>query len=264
MAEPCEHAPPPAAWSDAELVAAMRAGDETAVAELYLRFRPFLLRLAGRHGLQRGERAELVGEVLADVALALLDPAAPAPRALAAYLAAALRNAVTMRRRSGARRAHWLIAASADDAGDAAVRPRRVAEGGAVRALQSEHSLRASAGPDDDALALDPALAALVLRLERELTDGDRQLLVWLSHHVPLRTAAEWLGVKYDTAAKRASRLKARLRAVAVRHAGELPARERRRLHHFFARAGIALPAAGEAPTASGTPPRDPDEETTS
>ena len=262
MAEPCEHAAAPAEWSDAELVAAMRGGDEAAVAELYLRFRPFLLRLAGRRGLQRAERAEVVGEVLADVALALLDPASPVPRSLAAYLATALRNAVAMRRRAGLRRARWQSEAS-DGANGAGARALRVAEPGAVRLLQSEHSLRASAGPDDDALALDPALAGLVSRLERELTDADRQLLVWLSHHVPLRTVAEWLGVRYDAAAKRASRLKARLRAVAVAHADALPAVERRRLHHFFARAGIAPPAAGEAPPASDPPPRDLAEETT-
>ena len=128
MAEPCEHAAAHAEWSDAGLVAAMRGGDEAAVAELYLRFRPFLLRLAGRRGLQRAERAEVVGEVLADVALALLDPASPVPRSLAAYLATALRNAVAMRRRAGLRRARWQAEASADGASGAGARALRVAE----------------------------------------------------------------------------------------------------------------------------------------
>lgn len=251
MAEPCAVPGTPRQWSDAELVSAMRAGHEAAVAELYLRFRPLLLRVAQRQGVHAAERGELATEVLTDVALTLLDASAAAPRSLPAYLATALRRKLAMRHRARSRQARRHAAATADDAGTTAAPPTaaRVAEGGAVRTLHSEHSLRASAGPEREPPGLDPALAALAARLERELGEADQLLLVWLSHHVPLRTIAEWQGVRYDTAAKRASRLKARLRAVAVAHADALPAAERRRLHRFLARAGVALaPAAAPAP----------------
>lgn len=251
MAEPCADPGAPPQWSDAALVSAMRAGHEPAVAEFYLRFRPLLLRVAQRQGVHAAERGELATEVLTDVALALLDAAAAAPRALPAYLATALRRKLAMRHRARSRRMRRHEDAAADGAADAAPSaiPSRVAEGGAVRTLHSEHALRASAGPGSEAPPLDPALAALVARLERELSEADQLLLVWLSHHVPLRTIAEWQDVRYDTAARRASRLKARLRAVAVVHADALPAAERHRLHRFFARAGIAL-----APEVPGEP----------
>ena len=64
-------------------------------------------------------------------------------------------------------------------------------------------------------------------------------MLVWLAHHVPQRTIAEWQGLSYEVAAKRATRLRARLRAAAVRFAEALPVQERHELDLFFRRAGI-------------------------
>src|SRR6476659_8790650 len=74
------------AMGDAALVAALR--------EFYLRFRPMLVRAAGRLGVDPGERDTLVDDCLADVAVHLITSSAPPPRSLPAYLARSLRNRV--------------------------------------------------------------------------------------------------------------------------------------------------------------------------
>ena len=232
----------PSTWSEATLLAAMRRERPASIAEFYLRYAPLLRRLGRRWGLADADAEQVATDTLTDVALALLAPDAVAPRALASYVATALRHRLGMAHRGQARRA-------ARDGGlettaDATpVRRRaRVAEPPVVRALCSSYALRASAGPDPasaaDVPSPDPALLRLVQRLESELREPDRLLLVWTAHHVPLRTIAEWLGVGYEATVKRAARLRTRLRAVVAAHADALPADDRRRLHRILARAG--------------------------
>ena len=82
------------AMGDAALVAALRCEDEGALREFYLRFRPMLVRAAGRLGVDPGERDTLVDDCLADVAVHLITSSTPPPRSLPAYLARSLRNRV--------------------------------------------------------------------------------------------------------------------------------------------------------------------------
>src|SRR5262245_38508384 len=88
---------------DGALVAALRCEDEGALREFFLRFRPDLLLHARRLGIDPGERAALVDDCLADVAVHLITSGGLAPRSLAAYLARSLRNRVLNDRRARAR-----------------------------------------------------------------------------------------------------------------------------------------------------------------
>lgn len=247
MNDPARAREPAGRWSDATLLAAMRREDAAALAEFYARHMPLLRRLARQWGLGRADAEAAATDVLTDVALALMVPGTAAPRALAAYVATALRHRLGMSRRSASRRAAH--AAGMETTGDDAVAARRRASPGAVAepavatALCSAYALRAShgGGGGDAAPPVDPVLERLVARVEDELREPDRLLLVWLAHHVPLRTIAEWQGVRYDTAVKRATRLRERLRAVVVAHVDALPAGDRLRLQRILARAGATV-----------------------
>ena len=69
---------------DGALVAALRCEDEGALREFFLRFRPGLLAVAGRLGVDPGERDALVDDCLADIAVHLITSDAPPPRSLPA------------------------------------------------------------------------------------------------------------------------------------------------------------------------------------
>lgn len=258
MSDPARAREPAATWSDATLLAAMRREEAPALAEFYARHMPLLRRLARRWGLGSADAEVAATDTLTDVALALMMPGAAAPRALAAYLATALRHRLGMTLRTASRRAAHAVGMemTGDDA-TATPRsaiPRVVAEPAVVSALCSAYALRASRGDFDDgepaASPADPALERLVSRVEDELREPDRLLLAWLAHHVPLRTIAEWQGVRYDTAVKRATRLRERLRAVVVAHVGALPPDDRRRLQGILARAGAAIATPDPEPAA--------------
>jgi DNA-directed RNA polymerase specialized sigma24 family protein len=222
---------------DAELVAAMRRNDLRALREFGLRFRPLLVDQARRAGVAPDDRDERVTEFLCDFALHLVETHR-LPRSLAAYLVTSFRNRVVSDHRARARRdAH--DAHESDDVGAAGEQ--------AVAGACSEYSLRAVHGPAAEGEApLPPAVARLAAWLAGTLTDAERQLLTWVAHYVPTRLVAEWLGINHSAAKVRISRLRARLRAAAVRHAADLPDDERRELLRFFRHA----PAfAGDAPT---------------
>jgi len=234
-----------AALADVELVAAMRRNDLRALHEFSLRFRPLLLDQARRAGIPAGEREECVAEFLVDLAVRLVEMER-APRALAAYLAAAFRNRTASAHRDQARR-------DARDAGEAS----EIGGGGerAVASACSEHSLRVVRGPGaDDGTPLPPAVAALATQLRARLTDPERELLTWAAHYVPTRVIAGWLGVGHSAAKLRLWRLRARLRGDAVRYAAALPLAEREELLRFFRRAA-ALDDDALATIERGTPP---------
>lgn len=231
--------------SDTELVAAMRREDPAAIAELFRRFAPLLRRRAASWLGEGGERDAMVDDVIADVALALLRPTASVPRSLAAYLLTALNHRVAGAKQAECKR----FDEECDAAGDvyAAAGPveghaaRAVAEPAlaVVRASVSEHALRSAAGTaaEQGSAPLHPVLARLSTELDAGLSDPDRLLLAWLAEHVPMRTVAAWLGIGYDAALKRSSRLRARLRVAALEHAALLPPAERRVMDAFLGRA---------------------------
>jgi len=213
------------ALGDAALVEAMRRGDTSALREFLLRFEPLLDHHAHRLGASGGERDDLVGETLEDAALALVVPNAATPRSLPAYLVASLRNRIFNSRRAatGARRVREAALGDRPSADDA---------------LCSESSQRASAGQAWDPPRPSRAVAALATALLADLSDDERLLLVWVSHHVPYREIAAWLGIGYAAVGKRVERLRARLRARADQHLAASSDAERRALETLFTRAG--------------------------
>lgn len=244
---------------DAQLLADLRRGERHAVASFYRQYQPLLTRQARRLGLAPAECEIAALEVLADVALALMGTDAAVPRRLAAYVTVALRHWIEMRHRAESSYRRWCTAAAGITVADAATgdgmastgstmttatahrasgaRHASPDVGSVVESLISESARRASAGLDWSPAPAHAALVALAARLDEILREDDRLLLVWTSQGVPLRTAAEWLGVSYAVAAKRASRLRARLRVMAITFADSLPPEDRRYLHRFLARA---------------------------
>lgn len=242
------------AWDDATLVAAARREDPHAFAELYDRFVPRLVRLARAWRVPVGEREPLAAEVVGDVALALVRHAAAPPRSLAAYLATALRHRIGAAARLRAR--HGGLVALQDvssEPGRFAPPSRDPEHSDAVTLLLCSQHARRSADPAWSAAVLDPALVRLAEHLLDGVSPDDRRLLAWLAEDVPLRTAADWLGLRYDTAVKRAQRLRARLRERAARYPSTLAdGRERRAVEAFLRRAGAGA-SPGASPTASAS-----------
>jgi DNA-directed RNA polymerase specialized sigma24 family protein len=225
------------AMGDQALVAALRCEDEGALREFFLRFRPALVLAARRLRVDPGELDALADDCLADVAVHLITSDTPPPRSLPAYLARSLRNRVLNRVRDRTRAERRLARQSQpEEAGDTLE--------GAVAACCSDYALRAS-GAQVEPPALAPTLARLANALAATLVEEDRLLAVWLSHCVPPREIAAWLGLGDRAAAKRIERLRERLQLVALRLLEAAEGDERRELLIFLGRASLApAPAA--------------------
>jgi DNA-directed RNA polymerase specialized sigma24 family protein len=222
--------------SDGELIVAMRQRDGAAFAEFFLRFRPLLLHRARRLGVDRSEREERVQDFLTDVALALAAPDGVLPRALRTYLTDGFAHRVYNEVRDRARRERRYRAASLDTG-------NLDAEAAAILSACSAHSVRESAGGVVwDEVGLSPALERLAATLDEGLSTDERLLLVQVRNHVPLRTIAEWRGVKRDTLKVQLWRLRRRLWEAAQRHADALNDHDRRELDRFFRRTGKMVP----------------------
>jgi DNA-directed RNA polymerase specialized sigma24 family protein len=231
---------------DQALVAALRCEDEGALREFFLRFRPALVLAGRRLRVAPGDLDALVDDCLADVAVHLIGSAGPPPRSLPAYLARSLRNRVLNEHRARARAERRL----AEDAGDT--------PDGAVEACCSDHAVRSS-GTRGEPTPLAPALRRLAEALGAALGDEERLLAVWLSHCVPAREIAAWLGLGERTVAKRIERLRERLQLAALRHLEAADGGDRRELLAFLGRASLApAPAArlraARAADAEGAP----------
>jgi DNA-directed RNA polymerase specialized sigma24 family protein len=222
---------------DQALVAALRCEDEGALREFFLRFRPALVLAARRHRVDPGELDALVDDCLADVAVHLITSDAAPPRALPAYLARSLRNHVLNGLRAHGRAERHLAEQCAPEETGGPLE-------GAVAACCSDYALRAS-GVQPDPPPLAPALSRLANALVATLADEDRLLAVWLSHCVPSREIAAWLGLGDRAAAKRIERLRERLQFVALRQLEAAEGDDRTELLAFLGRASLApAPAA--------------------
>jgi DNA-directed RNA polymerase specialized sigma24 family protein len=236
---------------DQALVAALRCEDEGALREFFLRFRPALVLTARRLRVDAAELDALVDDCLADVAVHLITSDMPPPRSLPAYLARSLRNRVLNGLRDRARAERRLAGrCHPEEAGDTLE--------GAVAACCSDHALRAS-GTQVDLPPLAPALSRLAAALSSTLAEEDRVLAVWLSHCVPPREIAAWLGLGDRAVAKRIERLRERLQLVAVRLLEAAEGDERRELLAFLGRASLApAPAARFRAARAADAPADP------
>lgn len=217
--------------ADGALIAALRSGTPAAASDIVARFRPMLLR-AARHVGSAGEpAADLADEALADAIVHLAVPGTETPGSLRAYLLRSLRNRAINAARVRERQQRWSVEASGTDG---ASEPQLE---GAVVGCASEHSIRSSHGPAwEGPGAMAPALAALARALTTALTAEDQLLVTWLSHYVPQREIAGWLGLSYDAVEKRVQRLRARLHRVAEQYTDGLGPAERAEVLAFLRR----------------------------
>jgi len=195
-----------AVLGDRALVTAMRGEERRAVVEFYRRFRPVLLVAVGRLGGGVPDGEALVEDVLTDAAVHFIGTATPLPLSVAGYLVRGLRNRVLNDVRARGRLARR-VREAADPAPDAE---------SVVAGCCSEYARRASAGPGRDAWdgGVSPIVAHVAAVIEAAMTEEERVVATWLAHGVTQRQIAEWLGITEAAAAKRVSRLRARLRAV--------------------------------------------------
>jgi RNA polymerase sigma factor (sigma-70 family) len=207
----------------------MRREDARAIEEFLLRHRPFLLHLARRAAppphLGDDEREDLVMELLERTAARLARWDSRIPPSLGAYLATALRYRLANARRDRERRLRAHREAASEEAGQ---------EEGVVLSTCSEGTLRASRGPGWESDALSPALRRLQAALAATLAEEERTLLLWERNRIPKRLIAEWLGAGYEATRQRIRRLRARLRAAALRHAATLAGAERREVLRYI------------------------------
>lgn len=212
---------------DHDLVERIRQGERKAIRDFYRRFHPLLMQWAERCGVEAGLRDEAATQCLNNALLVLRRYTTPMPRSLSAYLVIALRNAIRNSRRAENR--------------DALRHRIAVREGAAlgewvISESCSEHSLRASEGPDREQPTVAPVLERLASALEEGLSADERRILGWVGDWVPQSVIAGWLGIPYPTLRSRVLRLRERLREVAARYASALDPDEQRVLKEFFRR----------------------------
>ncbi len=210
---------------DAELLLGIRRNELGALRQFVQRFEPILLDQARRLGVGLSERRTVVTGFLDDILVKLART--PVRSSLASFVITSFRNSVADTHRETMARERCLLA---EDVGTE----------GVVRAGCSEFMLRAAEGLGvaDAASSTLPGVA-----LVRLLFDGcsiqERQLLIWTAHRVPLRECAAWLGISYDSAKQRLSRLRARLIRESVTHLAELPDSDRAELTSRLGRVGV-------------------------
>lgn len=217
--------------ADVALLIRIRRNEVRALREFAHRFEPVLLDQARRLDVSKSERATVVTGFLDDILVKLASSPSPSPRSLPSFVVTSFRNCV------------------ADLHREAALRERRVASQedmfGTERVVMagcSEFMLRAAEGPDAEyELAAGSPGLGLVRTLFAECSSEDRQLLVWSAHRVPLRECAAWLGISYDSAKQRLSRMRARLIRQSVTHLSELSASDRANLVRLLHRAGVKM-----------------------
>ena len=220
--------------TSARLLAAIHRREESAIKELFLLYAPLLRDQARRMGIDTDERDEVVTTLLDDVVLHLMENAL-APRHLARYLVAALRNRARNYHRDSQRRRLTQDAAYLEVG---VARQRIVAES------QSSYGIRAGLGADDDgSMQLRSAIAKLAQYSARDLTPDEMTMMVGVGRHMPLRDMAEQLGITYGAARVRLHRLRERFRKLAIRYMATLKPDEKREIERFFRRAEVRLVA---------------------
>jgi DNA-directed RNA polymerase specialized sigma24 family protein len=218
--------------TSAELLAAILRGEEAAIAELFLRFAPLLRDQARRMGVEADDSDEVVTTLLDDVVIHLIENQL-APRNLAKYLVAALRNRARNRRRDLNRR-RSVEAAGCSEVGTGGQR--------VVAECHSDYGIRASKSADDkESLPLRSAISKLAEGSARELTRDEMIVIVGVGRHMPLREMAGQLGITYGAARVRLHRLRERFRKLASHYVVTLKPDEKREIERFFRRAGVHL-----------------------
>ncbi|MEO7043227.1 MAG: hypothetical protein ABI035_13275 [Gemmatimonadaceae bacterium] len=213
---------------DLRLLVGIRENDAGALRAFVKRFRPLLLDQARRLHVAESERVTTVTSFLDDmlISLARLAP----PNALSSYVVTSFRNCI-----AATHRHESMLERQAE---------AMTEELGAERAIGgscSEFMLRSIGAPDDGKAAQPIPGVALVRALLSNCTVEEKQLLVWISHRVPLRDCAGWLGISYESAKQRVSRLRARLKRESAVFISNSPVDERDALVRILARGGVTI-----------------------
>lgn len=226
------------AFSDQELVAAMRRSEPGSWAEFESRFRPLLEAYARRTGIPRGDRDTCVAEVLEDEMLRLAMDEVPLPDQLPGYLVRAVHHRRLKLQRAAARE---------DRRYDAATDLRNGQR--VVPSVCSESTVRNSSGLPAvlHESGTSPAVARFARAIAAQLTEEERLMLAWVGEGVPRRQIAEWTGGTYESTRKRILRLVLRVRATAETCMEGLPLAEREDVRRFLRRAGLSPAVPGKS-----------------
>lgn len=233
--------PDPAVTADAdvELLAGVRRNELGALRGFVLRFEPLLRDQARRLVVNPSDRGTIVTAFLDDILVKLADARTTAPRSLTAFVITSFRHSVIdLHREAAVRERH---ARSQEEA---------IGTEYVVRATCSEFMLRAAGGEAHGEESSSPAAAALVHVLLKGCSSDERQLLVWSAHRVPLRECAAWLGISYDAAKQKLSRLRTRLVRDSITHLSSLADPDRREVSRLLRRTGIKINNDGKRSTA--------------
>jgi DNA-directed RNA polymerase specialized sigma24 family protein len=218
--------------TSARLLAAIHRGEARAISELFVLYAPLLRDQARQMSIHPDERDELVTTLLDDVVLHLMEDAI-APRQLARYLVAALRNRARNHRRDAQRHERIRDGAYTEIH---ATRERIVAECHSEYGLEKSRSADAAESPP-----LRSAISKLAAKSAGELTRDEMTMMIGVGRHAPLRDMAEQLGITYAAARVRLHRLRERFGKLAIQYVATLEADERREIERFFRRAGVSL-----------------------
>jgi DNA-directed RNA polymerase specialized sigma24 family protein len=207
-------------WDDATLVAGIRRGDTGALREFCERFRPVLLDQARRFRVPSAEREEVVMEFLDDMALKLAT--AKMPYALPRFVVKSFRHRLIDQWRAMKRMEHRWTEGIPDTPDE------RILAG-----TCSEFSRSAAHGTvaNEDASEV---VTGLVTYLLSQRTASERDMLTWISYHVPLRNVADWLGISYTAAKVRLFRLRAKMHKEISAYLQSIDANERRTLERLL------------------------------
>lgn len=213
--------------SDATVILAMRRDDRWAWAEYFARFYPPLEAYARQAGIPRAEWHGCILDVLDDAAVEFTKEGVELPKSMMHYLVVSVRHRFLNLVRGERRRAAVY---------EAAASAREPHEESIVRSACSEDWLRAGHGPDEPVDPLHRGLRRLALEIAGRLSEQEWELLSFLGERVPLARIADWLGLSYEATRKRSTRLRERLRIMAVERIDAFPPEERAELERFLAR----------------------------
>lgn len=249
--------------TDAALVSGIRQGDERTLREFCERFRPLLLDQSRRLGVARDDREHLVMEFLDDFALRI---AAGSIRSAApSLLVTAFRNRLVDRwRHERGNRRYDNTEGALSEYSIRAAQPTTIADADSAPS-RHDRSEERNYGDESDPFAHradntngdEPGIGevSIVSRMAADLltqcTPDEQRLVVWVSHGVPLRLIAEWLGVNYSAAKVRWHRLRRKLRILGLAYAKTVSGRDRIELERFLRYAGVTSDASGD-PSAGG------------
>jgi len=212
---------------DTALIDAMRVGDEHAIDEFLTRFQRVVRDRARASRLHARNLDDIIGDVLKDIAVMIVNGKVRPTRSIAAYLMTALRRRVVLASIADANRTYAEERGAIELPGEGER---------AVPGVVSESTWRATYGPDWVPLPVPHAVERLASMLDEGLSNEERFILEALSNFVAQRDICQWLGVSYAAGTQRIWRLRERLRQTAMSYADHFDQHERDELQNFFLR----------------------------